>query len=100
MCKNLCNKRGTPDPIPVYIGYICFSSILILSATDNNSYAFAASDSFGSLKQLKNLNLGVNRFNNSILPYLNTLTSLTTLILRSNYIEGWRTKQGIYVAEQ
>ncbi|KDO65528.1 hypothetical protein CISIN_1g048227mg, partial [Citrus sinensis] len=44
-------------------------------------------DSFGSLKQLKILNLGDNRFNDSILRYLNTLTSLTTLILRFNNIE-------------
>ncbi|KAH9678454.1 Receptor-like protein 14 [Citrus sinensis] len=52
-------------------------------------------DSFGSLKQLKILNLGDNRFNDSILRYLNTLTSLTTLILRFNNIEGSRTKQGL-----
>ncbi|KAH9715266.1 Receptor-like protein 14 [Citrus sinensis] len=54
-----------------------------------------AYDSFGSLKQLKTLNLGFNYFNDSILPYLNTLTSLTTLNLRYNSIEGSRTKQGL-----
>ncbi|KAK9229473.1 hypothetical protein WN944_022435 [Citrus x changshan-huyou] len=54
-----------------------------------------AYDSFGSLKQLKMLNLHLNFFNDSILPYLNTLTSLTTLNLRSNSIEGSRTKQGL-----
>ena len=43
------------------------------------------------------LNLGANFFNDSILPYLNTLTSLTTLILSDNSIEGSRTKQGIYI---
>ncbi|GAY61729.1 hypothetical protein CUMW_212230 [Citrus unshiu] len=52
-------------------------------------------DFFGSLKQLKILNLEDNLFNDSILPYLNTLTSLTTLILNYNFIEGSRTKQGI-----
>ncbi|ESR40695.1 hypothetical protein CICLE_v10026792mg [Citrus x clementina] len=41
------------------------------------------------------LNLGDNFFNDSILPYLNTLTSLTTLILSDNSIEGSRTKQGL-----
>ncbi|GAY67373.1 hypothetical protein CUMW_255930 [Citrus unshiu] len=41
------------------------------------------------------LNLHLNFFNDSILPYLNTLTSLTTLNLRSNSIEGSRTKQGL-----
>ncbi|XP_052300928.1 receptor-like protein 1 isoform X45 [Citrus sinensis] len=60
-------------------------------------YENRAYDSFGSLKQLKMLNLGDNFFNDSILPYLNTLTSLTTLILSDNSIEGSRTKQGIYI---
>ncbi|GAY62756.1 hypothetical protein CUMW_220310 [Citrus unshiu] len=54
-----------------------------------------AYDGFGSLKELKILNLGFNFFDDSILPYLNTLTSLTTLILNFNSIEGSRTKQGI-----
>ncbi|KAH9715392.1 Receptor-like protein 1 [Citrus sinensis] len=58
-------------------------------------YENRAYDSFGSLKQLKKLNLGHNFFNDSILPYLNTLTSLTTLILSNNSIEGSRTKQGL-----
>ncbi|KAK9229478.1 hypothetical protein WN944_022440 [Citrus x changshan-huyou] len=58
-------------------------------------YKNRAYDSFGSLKQLKMLNLGANFFNDNILPYLNTLTSLTTLILSDNSIEGSRTKQGL-----
>ncbi|KAH9715309.1 Receptor-like protein 1 [Citrus sinensis] len=58
-------------------------------------YENRAYDSFGSLKQLKMLNLGFNYFNDNILPYLNTLTSLTTLILNWNSIEGSRTKQGL-----
>ncbi|GAY31897.1 hypothetical protein CUMW_272690 [Citrus unshiu] len=58
-------------------------------------YENRAYDSFGSLKQLKMLNLAFNDFNDSILPYLNTLTSLTTLILNWNSIEGSRTKQGL-----
>ncbi|KDO37546.1 hypothetical protein CISIN_1g0457151mg, partial [Citrus sinensis] len=56
-------------------------------------YENRAYDSFGSLRQLKMLNLGNNDFNDNILPYLNTLTSLTTLNLRYNSIEGSRTKQ-------
>ncbi|XP_006427458.2 receptor-like protein 9DC1 [Citrus clementina] len=58
-------------------------------------YENRAYDSFGSLRQLEMLNLGNNDFNDSILPYLNTLTSLTTLNLRYNSIEGSRTKQGL-----
>ncbi|KAH9715298.1 Receptor-like protein 13 [Citrus sinensis] len=60
-------------------------------------YENRAYDSFGSLKQLKMLNLGFNYVNDSILPYLNTLTSLTTLNLSYNKIEGSRTKQGIHI---
>ena len=66
----------------------------------NTSYAFAAYDSNGSLKQLKILNLCDNFFDDSILPYLNTLTSLTTLNLYYNCIEGSRIKQGIYISCQ
>ncbi|KAH9715342.1 Receptor-like protein 1 [Citrus sinensis] len=58
-------------------------------------YENRAYDSFGSLKQLKTLNLEYNFFNDSILPYLNILTSLTTLNLHYNKIEGSRTRQGL-----
>ncbi|KDO47440.1 hypothetical protein CISIN_1g035976mg, partial [Citrus sinensis] len=58
-------------------------------------YENRAYDSNGSLKQLKILNLEANHFNDSILPYLNTLISLTTLILRENNIEGSRTIEGL-----
>ncbi|KAH9715362.1 Receptor-like protein 14 [Citrus sinensis] len=50
---------------------------------------------FGILKQLKVLNLRYNYFNDSILPYLNKLTSLTTLYLRQNSIEGSNLKEGL-----
>ncbi|KAL5856590.1 hypothetical protein ACOSQ3_004048 [Xanthoceras sorbifolium] len=46
-----------------------------------------------SLKQLKILDLGGNNFNSSILPYLTTLTSLKTLMLGSNNLEDFNTKQ-------
>ncbi|ESR40693.1 hypothetical protein CICLE_v10027492mg, partial [Citrus x clementina] len=52
-------------------------------------------DGNGRLKQLKILNLEGNNFNDIILPYLNTLTSLTTLILRGNKIEGSKSRQGL-----
>ncbi|KAK0593454.1 hypothetical protein LWI29_036953 [Acer saccharum] len=53
-----------------------------------------AHDSFRSLKQLKMLNLGGNRFNSSILSYLTTTTSLTTLILKSNNLKDFNPRQG------
>ncbi|GAY61728.1 hypothetical protein CUMW_212230 [Citrus unshiu] len=73
-----------------------FEELQSLDLSDNWFTGFCETyDSFGSLKQLKILNLEDNLFNDSILPYLNTLTSLTTLILNYNFIEGSRTKQGI-----
>ncbi|GAY61726.1 hypothetical protein CUMW_212230 [Citrus unshiu] len=73
-----------------------FEELQSLDLSDNWFTGFCETyDSFGSLKQLKILNLEDNLFNDSILPYLNTLTSLTTLILNYNFIEGSRTKQGL-----
>ncbi|KAH9723268.1 Receptor-like protein 15 [Citrus sinensis] len=75
-----------------------FEELQSLNLSDNwfrGFYENKAYDSFGSLKQLKILDLGCNFFNDSILPYLNTLTSLTTLILYSNSIEGSGTMQGL-----
>ncbi|WZZ68999.1 hypothetical protein YC2023_080369 [Brassica napus] len=40
--------------------------------------------SLGRLKNLEILDLTLNRFNNSIFPFLNAATSLTTLYLREN----------------
>ncbi|KAH9667079.1 Receptor-like protein 13 [Citrus sinensis] len=51
-------------------------------------------DSSGSSKKLKILNLNYNNFNDSVLPYLNTLTSLTTLNLYYNRIGGLNPSQG------
>ncbi|CAH8362310.1 unnamed protein product, partial [Eruca vesicaria subsp. sativa] len=41
--------------------------------------------SLGRLRNLEILDLSLNYFNNSIFPFLNAATSLTTLSLRSNY---------------
>ncbi|KFK32578.1 hypothetical protein AALP_AA6G261400 [Arabis alpina] len=48
-------------------------------------------EGYKSLKRLRNLeilDLSSNRFNNSIFPFLNAATSLTSLFLRNNNIEG------------
>ncbi|XP_023640595.1 LRR receptor-like serine/threonine-protein kinase GSO1 [Capsella rubella] len=44
--------------------------------------------SLRTLRNLKILDLSSNRFNNSIFPFLNAATSLTTLFLRSNLMKG------------
>ncbi|GAY62736.1 hypothetical protein CUMW_220210, partial [Citrus unshiu] len=75
-----------------------FKELQSLDLSDNwlkGIYENKAYDSNGSLKQLKILNLCDNFFDDSILPYLNTLTSLTTLNLYYNCIEGSRIKQGL-----
>ncbi|XP_019084997.1 PREDICTED: LRR receptor-like serine/threonine-protein kinase GSO1 [Camelina sativa] len=48
-------------------------------------------EGYKSLRRLRNLeilDLSFNRFNNSISPFLNAATSLTTLFLRSNDMDG------------
>ncbi|ESQ27743.1 hypothetical protein EUTSA_v10018074mg [Eutrema salsugineum] len=44
--------------------------------------------SLGRLRNLEILDLSSNKFNNSIFPFLNAATSLTTLFLRDNYLDG------------
>ncbi|ESQ27742.1 hypothetical protein EUTSA_v10018093mg [Eutrema salsugineum] len=44
--------------------------------------------SLGKLSSLKILDLSRNKFNNSIFPFLNAATSLTTLFLRENNLDG------------
>ncbi|KAL5836681.1 hypothetical protein ACOSQ3_013850 [Xanthoceras sorbifolium] len=61
----------------------------------SSNYFEGCVDCRESLKQLKILDLGNNNFNSSILPCLTTLTSLKTLILTDNNLEGFNTKQGL-----
>uniref|UniRef100_A0A1J3DET1 LRR receptor-like serine/threonine-protein kinase RCH1 n=1 Tax=Noccaea caerulescens TaxID=107243 RepID=A0A1J3DET1_NOCCA len=44
--------------------------------------------SLGRLRNLEILDLSFNYLNNSIFPFLNAATSLTTLFLRKNYLDG------------
>ncbi|WZZ67569.1 hypothetical protein YC2023_078939 [Brassica napus] len=44
--------------------------------------------SLGRLRNLQILDLSFNTFNSSIFPFLNSATSVTTLFLRCNYMDG------------
>ncbi|CAN7041011.1 unnamed protein product [Brassica rapa subsp. trilocularis] len=55
------------------------------------SALFDDMEGYKSLSRLRNLeilDLSSNEFNNSIFPFLNAATSLTTLFLRNNYMNG------------
>ncbi|KAK1571845.1 hypothetical protein Q3G72_023991 [Acer saccharum] len=85
---------------PIILNFSLFQSfeqLQILDLSDNSFRGWVdirAHGSFRSLKQLKMLNLGGNGFNSSILSYLTTTTSLTTLILKSNNLEDFNPRQG------
>lgn len=54
---------------------------------------------YKSLRKLRNLeimDLSYNRFNNSILPFLNAATSLTSLSLENNDMEGPFPFEGVF----
>ncbi|WZZ69006.1 hypothetical protein YC2023_080376 [Brassica napus] len=51
-------------------------------------FSFAGYKSLGKLRNLEILDLTRNRFNNSIFPFINAATSLTTLSLRTNLLSG------------
>ncbi|KAL0794911.1 hypothetical protein Bca101_066288 [Brassica carinata] len=66
---------------------------LNLSSRWSNGFSalFDDLEGYKSLRRLRNLEilvLSINTFNNSILPYLTTATSLTTLFLRDNEMDG------------
>ncbi|CAN8270814.1 unnamed protein product [Cochlearia groenlandica] len=52
-------------------------------------------ESLGRLRSLEILDLSSNKFNNTIFPFLNAATSLKTLFLRDNYIDGPFPTKGI-----
>ncbi|KAL6334172.1 hypothetical protein AAG906_006749 [Vitis piasezkii] len=53
------------------------------------------SKSLSILKKLETLNLNQNKFRNTTLQQLNTFTSLKSLSLQSNYLEGFFPIQGM-----
>ncbi|CAN6852607.1 unnamed protein product [Brassica oleracea] len=68
-----------------------FFGIKLLMAMTCISRCLTTAYSYKSLSRLRNLeilDLSSNEFNNSIFPFLNAATSLTTLFLRYNYMNG------------
>ncbi|XP_018463187.1 receptor-like protein 15 isoform X2 [Raphanus sativus] len=72
-----------------------FEELRSLNLSGNTYGGFSALfddlEGYKSLRRLRKLEvlvLSLNKFNNSILPYLTSATSLTTLFLRSNDMDG------------
>ncbi|KAK9232339.1 hypothetical protein WN943_022585 [Citrus x changshan-huyou] len=85
-------------PILNFSLFLPFQELQILDLSGNYFEGWNENkdyDSSGSSKKLKILNLNYNNFNDSVLPYLNTLTSLTTLNLYYKRIGGLNPSQGL-----
>ncbi|XP_020890616.1 LOW QUALITY PROTEIN: LRR receptor-like serine/threonine-protein kinase FLS2 [Arabidopsis lyrata subsp. lyrata] len=72
-----------------------FEEVRSLDLSGDGAYGFSALfddvEGYKSLKRFRNLeilDLSSNKFNNSIFPFLNAATSLTTLFLKSNNMDG------------
>lgn len=64
-----------------------------------HAYETLSSSGYKSLKKLRNLevlDLSSNIFDNSILPFLIAATSLTTLSLRENLMDGSFRAEGVF----
>ena len=57
-------------------------------------YKIPGYKSFGRLEKLITIDFSHNMFDNSIVPFLSAATSLRTLYLESNYMEGVFPPQG------
>lgn len=58
------------------------------------AFLFSGFKSFGTLDKLTTLDFSHNMFDNSIVPFLNAATSIRSLHLESNYMEGVFPPQG------
>ncbi|KAF8369728.1 hypothetical protein HHK36_032248 [Tetracentron sinense] len=71
--------------------FLPFEELRSLNLSSNMMSSWAENEGFGRLSRLRKLevlDLSLNSFNNSILPSLNALSSLKTLSLGSNLLEG------------
>ncbi|CAH2067203.1 unnamed protein product [Thlaspi arvense] len=72
------------DDVPV----VSYERLLVCVYIQSKRFLSAGYKSLGRLRNLEILDLSFNRFNRSIFPFLNPATSLTTLFLRGNNIDG------------
>ncbi|XP_024036937.1 receptor-like protein 15 [Citrus sinensis] len=79
--------------------FVPFQELHVLDLWNNRFEGWdenKASNTHGISKRLKILNIGYNSFNDSLVPLLTSLTSLTTLLLRANGLkEGFKPKKGL-----
>jgi len=68
---------------------------MLFSYTLLTRFLFAGYKSLRKLRKLEILDLASNKFNNSIFHFLSAATSLTTLFLRSNNMDGSFPAKGI-----
>ncbi|CAF2064743.1 unnamed protein product [Brassica napus] len=61
--------------------------------------SFVGYKSLGRLRNLEILNLASNKFNNSIFPFLNAATSLTTLFIQNNRLSGHFPAKVLYLLD-
>lgn len=78
-----------------YANHNMLSKILVCFYT-KIKVSFAGYKSLGRLRNLEILDFTSNKFNKSIFPYLSSATSLTTLFLRDNHMDGPFPAKGIF----
>jgi hypothetical protein len=86
-CRRGTSKAGsTKEKVCTFV----FVFVLVFKSPNNVKYftAYIGGKGLGSLRNLETLDLGVNFYDTSVLPYLNEAVSLKTLILHDNLFKG------------
>lgn len=94
-CRRGTSKAGsTKEKVCTFV----FVFVLVFKSPNNVKYftAYIGGKGLGSLRNLETLDLGVNFYDTSVLPYLNEAVSLKTLILHDNLFKGGFPVQGRY----
>ncbi|KAH9715322.1 Receptor-like protein 15 [Citrus sinensis] len=95
------NSNDVSDGFPIINMslFVPFQELHVLDLWNNRFEGWEenkASNTHGISKRLQILNIGYNSFNDSLVPLLTSLTSLTTLLLQANGLkEGFKPKKGL-----